>query len=127
MTVPRDVLRFEILLYLSLLVDSLSVAFFGVAPGESEPAEPVVNLLTAAFIGLNVLLVWLAARRRKNWARLTLLGFFTLAVAISVGFFSQTEFGLRTVIDMLSLALSAVAFYFAFTTEARQWFGPPGT
>ncbi len=123
MTIPKDVLRFEVLLYLSLLLDALSAAFFGVGTDEtSEATRQFLNLLSAVIIAGLFVLVWLAARRQKNWARWTLFGFFVLTAVLYLGSSRDMTFGLRTVIDLVSLALSAVAFFFAFTAEARLWF-----
>lgn len=123
MTVPKDVLRFEVLLYLSLLLDALSAAFFGVVADDTTgPTQSFVSFLTALFIAALVLLVWLAARRKKNWARWTLFGFFVLTIVLYVGALGEMTFSVRTLIDLLSLALSAFGFYFSFSAEARQWF-----
>ena len=119
---PNDVLRFEILLYLSLLLDALTAAFFGIAPTHaSETVTPSVNLLSAAFIGALVWLVWLAARRRKGWACWSLLACFVLSAVIFVASFGEMVFGVRTIVEVVSLVLSAAGFYFAFTPEARRW------
>jgi hypothetical protein len=120
MTVPRDILRFEVLLYLSLLVDALSAAFFGA--GEDSAARASVSLFSAVVIAAFVGLVWLAARRQKNWARWTTFGFFVLTVILYIQSFGELAFSAGTLVDMLSLALSALGFYFAFTSEAQQWF-----
>ena len=123
MTVPRDVLRFEILLYLSLLLDALTAAFFGFAPADaSGTVSPSVNLLSAAFVAGLVYLVWLAARRRKSWACWSLLALFVLSALMFLASFGQMTFGLRTVVELVSLGLSAAGFYYAFTPEARRWF-----
>ena len=122
MTVPKDVLRFEVLLYLSLLLDALSAAFFGTGAGDAAATEPFLSLLTAFFIGALVSLVWLAARRQKNWARWTLFVFFVLTVLLYIDSFGEMLFSVRTVLDLLSVVLSALGFYFAFTSEARRWF-----
>jgi hypothetical protein len=123
MTVPRDVLRFEILLYLSLLLDTLSAAFFGLAPDRVSLAEhPSASLFTAFFTGALVLLVWLAVRRQKNWARWTLFGLFVLSVVLYIGAFGEMTFSLGSVFDLVSFVLSALGFYFGFTAEARNWF-----
>jgi hypothetical protein len=125
MTVPNNVLRFEVLLYLSLLLDALSAAFFGSAPdGAAGPDSPTLSLLTAIFIASLVFLVWLAARRRKNWACWTVFGFFVLSVGLYIESFSQIVFGIRAVVDVVSTILTAIGFYFAFTPEARRWFRP---
>lgn len=123
MTVPNDVVRFEILLYLSLLVDALTAAFFGIG-GEtaSGPASAQLQLFTALFLAALVLLVWLAARRRKNWARWTLFVIFALSVLLYAAAFPEMAFGVRILVDLLSIALMAAGFYFAFTPEARRWF-----
>jgi hypothetical protein len=123
MTVPTNVLRFEALLYLSLLLDALTAALFGVAPDNATtPVSPSVNLFTALFIAALVFLVWLAARRQKSWACWTVFGFFVLSVVLYVASFDQIAFGVRTLIEMLSIVLSAAGFYFAFTPDARRWF-----
>jgi hypothetical protein len=123
MTLPTDILRFEILLYLSLLLDALTAAFFGIAPANaSGTVSPSVNLLSAVFIAALVYLVWLAARRRKSWACWTLLAFFVLSVVLFVASFGDMVFGLRTIVEIASIVLSAAGFYFAFTPDSRRWF-----
>jgi hypothetical protein len=123
MTVPNNVLRFEVLLYLSLLLDALSAAFFGSAPdGAAGPDSPVLSLLSAVFIAALVFLVWLAARRRKNWACWTVFGFFALSVVLYIASFGEMTFGVKTVFEFLSIVFSAAGFYFAFMPDARRWF-----
>jgi hypothetical protein len=123
MTVPKDVLRFEILLYLSLLLDALSAAFFGIGADDAAgTTQSFVSFLTAVFIAALVFLVWLAARRQKNWARWTLFGFFVLTIILYADALGEMTFSVRTLVDLLSLAASALGFYFSFSFEARQWF-----
>ena len=67
MTIPKDVLRFEVLLYLSLLLDALSAAVFGVVADEAAEATQAVR--QSADRGLHCwafLLVWLAARGKRT-------------------------------------------------------------
>ncbi len=83
MTVPKDVLRFEVLLYLSLLIDALSAAFLGVGlrRGKRREHARVDQSVRRGVLRIaRLFLVWLAARRRKNWARWSLLAFFVLSV-----------------------------------------------
>ena len=48
---PRDVLRFEVLLYLSLLLDALSAALFGVgSDGSSDGVATASSICLTAFI-----------------------------------------------------------------------------
>ena len=71
MTVPRNVLWFEVLLYLSLTLDALSVAFRDRTP-TAKMTESMIMMESLFAAGLLLLLVYfvrLAARRRKNWPR----------------------------------------------------------
>jgi len=122
-SVPKDVLRFEALLYLSLILDCLTVAFLGSSgeTAETRASLSVVNaFLIIGFFGL----VWLASQRRKNWARWTLFGFFVFTAIMYIGTIDERSFGLGMIVDWLSLALSALGFYYAFTADAQQWFKP---
>ena len=119
--IPNDVVRFEVLLYASLILDALNAAIFGVFP-DDPPAPPRVNLLAAFFIGALAVLVWLAARHQKNWARWTVLGFFALSVVSYVASFGEIPFGIKVLLDLLSMALSVAGFYYSFTPQARRWF-----
>ena len=71
MTVPRNVLWFEVLLYLSLTLDALSVAFRDRTPTAqmTESMIMVESLFAAGLLLLLVYFVRLAARQRKNWPR----------------------------------------------------------
>ena len=123
MTIPKNVWWFEVLLYASLTLDALSAAFFGVVGDDAAGAtQAFVSFLTAVFIAALVLLVWLAARRQKNWARWTLFGLFVLTIVLYADSLSEMTFSVRTLVDLLSLAASALGFYFSFSSEARQWF-----
>ncbi len=71
MTVPKNVLWFEVLLYLSLTLDAVSVAFQDRTPN-ADMTEQMINVGTVMAAGLILLLVyfvWLAAQHRKNWPR----------------------------------------------------------
>src|SRR5476651_2177309 len=82
MTVPKHVLWFQVLLYLSLVLDALSVAFQDRTPAAAitETTILAANVVAACMILLFVYLVWLAAQHRKNWPRWVL----TAALAFSV-------------------------------------------
>src|SRR5213075_2080498 len=82
MTVPKNVLWFEVLLYLSLTLDSVSVAFQDRTPNVNM-TEQMINVGTVMAAGLILLLVyfvWLAAERRKNWPRWALVASLVLSV-----------------------------------------------
>src|SRR5476651_510691 len=82
MNVPKNVLWFEVLLYLSLVLDALSVAFQDRTPSASMTETTILagNVIAACMILLFVHLVRLAARQRKNWPRWVL----TAALGFSV-------------------------------------------
>jgi heme/copper-type cytochrome/quinol oxidase subunit 2 len=68
MTLPKNVLRFEVLLYLSLILDALSVAFQDRTPSAdmTDQMITVATVIAGCLILLLVYFVWLAAQRRKN-------------------------------------------------------------
>ena len=124
MNVPRNVLLFEIMLYLSLMLDALSVAFQDRTP-TVEMTEQMINVATVMAAGLILLLVyfvWLAAQRRKNWPRWVLAA----ALLFSVGSLWQAlgESGLEldSGIEIVSCLLTAAGLYFSFTGDAQDWF-----
>src|SRR5580693_8514628 len=82
MNVPRNVLWFEVLLYLSLMLDALSVAFQDRTPDADMSASMILasTVMAACLILLMVYFVWLAARHRKNWPRWVLAAALVLSV-----------------------------------------------
>src|SRR5258707_6969836 len=82
MTIPKNVWWFEVLLYASLILDALSVAFQDRTP-RADMTEQMINVATVMAAGLILLLVyfvWLAAHRRKNWPRWALAAALGLSV-----------------------------------------------
>ncbi len=82
MKIPKNVLWFEVLLYLSLTLDALSVAFQDRTPSK-EMTESMITVATVMAAGLILLLVyfvWLAAQKRKNWPRWALVASLVLSV-----------------------------------------------
>ena len=123
--VPGNILLFEVLLYCSLGVDTLSAAFTDYSDTDVTAID---RLITAAFIGLFLWLVWLAARRQKRWARSILFAALVLSTVFVVALFQQTGLSGRFAIELLSLGLLAAGLYYAFTGNAREWFdGQPGS
>jgi hypothetical protein len=124
MTVPRHVLWFQVLLYLSLVLDALSVAFQDRTPTAAitETTILAANVIAACMILLFVYLIWLAAHHRKNWPRWVL----TAALAFSVISLLQAIGGsglrLDSAIEVVSCALTAAGLYFSFTGDAKGWF-----
>jgi uncharacterized membrane protein YeiH len=123
MTIPKNVLRFEVLLYLSLLIDSLSAALLDRTPADmSDAAEANVNLIAVVLVAFFLFLVWLAARHRKNWARWVLVAALGLSVLSLLDSFGSCGMTLATALDVVSTALTAAGIYFSFTGDAKGWF-----
>jgi hypothetical protein len=124
MTLPRNVLWFEVLLYLSLTLDALSVAFQDRTPNAdmTEQMIMVSTLMAACLILLLVYFVRLAARGRKNWPRWVLAAAFVLSVISLLQVISATGVQVDTAIEVVSCALTAAGLYFSFTGDAVGWF-----
>ncbi len=121
---PRNVARFEILLYISLMLDALSVAFQERTPTPDMTVKMITveTLLSGGLIVLLLYFVWLAAEKRKGWPRIVLaivLLFSVMSLWVLIG-----ERGMQfdSAIEMLSCALTALGLYYSFTGDARGWF-----
>src|ERR1044072_8743981 len=71
MSVPENVLRFQVLLYLSLALDALSMAFQERTPAGAATDTTILaaTTISACMIVLFAWLVRHAARERKSWPR----------------------------------------------------------
>ena len=124
MTVPKNVLWFEVLLYLSLTLDAVSVAFQDRTPKADMTAQ-MINVATVMAGGLILLLVyfvWLAAQRRKNWPRWALFAVLVLSVVPLVEVIAVRGLGFDSGIEVISCALTAAGLYLSFTGDAVGWF-----
>jgi protein-S-isoprenylcysteine O-methyltransferase Ste14 len=124
MTVPKNVLWFEVLLYLSLTLDAVSVAFQDRTPN-ANMTEQMINVGTVMAAGLILLLVYfvrLAAQHRKNWPRWVLAAALVLSVISLVQVIGQKGLEFDSGIEVISCALTAAGLYFSFTGDAVGWF-----
>ena len=124
MTVPRHVLWFQVLLYLSLTLDAVSVAFQDRTPTAtmSETTILAANVIAACMILLFVYLVRLAARQRKNWPRWGLTAALAFSVISLLQVIGDSGLQLDSAIEVVSCALTAAGLYFSFTGDAKGWF-----
>jgi hypothetical protein len=124
MTVPRNVVWFQVLLYLSLTLDALSVAFADRTPSVdvTESMIDVATLMDAVLILLLVFLVWLAAQKRKSWPRFALGAMLVLAVISVVQVIGDSGVQLDSGIETVSCLLTAAGLYLSFTGDAVGWF-----
>ena len=124
MKIPKNVLRFEVLLYSSLILDALSVAFQDRTPS-ADMTESTIAIATVLAAGLILLLfyfVWLAARRRKNWPRWVLLATLVLSVISLFQIIDESGLQLDSAIEVVSCALTAAGLWCSFTGDAQGWF-----
>jgi hypothetical protein len=124
MTVPRNVLWFEVLLYLSLTLDALSVAVRDRTPSAqmTEAMIMVESLMAAALILLLVYFVRLAARQRKSWPRWLISAALVLSVISLTEGIGRNGLELDSAIEIVSCALTTAALFFSFTCDAKNWF-----
>src|SRR3981081_1466662 len=120
MILPKNVLRFEVLLYLSLTLDALSVAFQDRTPsGEmTESPLPSATVMAAGLILLLVYFVWLAAQRRKNWPRWALAAALVLSTISLTQVIGEKGMQLDSFVDIVSCALTLAGLYCSFTGDA---------
>jgi hypothetical protein len=124
MNVPRNVLLFEVLLYLSLTLDTLLAAFADRTPTSVKTEEMITaeNVMAVVLIPLLVYFVWLAARRRKNWPRWALATVLVLSTISLVQVIGENGVQLDNAIEVISTALTVAGLYFSFTGDAQGWF-----
>jgi protein-S-isoprenylcysteine O-methyltransferase Ste14 len=124
MNVPRNVQWFEALLYMSLTLDAVSVAFQDRTP-KGEMTEQMINTATVMAGGLILLLVYfvyLAAQRRKNWPRWVLGAALVLSVISLLQAIGVNGVQFDSGIEVISCALTAAGLYFSATGDAVGWF-----
>jgi protein-S-isoprenylcysteine O-methyltransferase Ste14 len=124
MIVPRHVMWFQILLYLSLTLDAVSVAFQDRTPsaGITETTILAANVIAACMILLFMYLVWLAAHQRKNWPRWVLTAALVFSVLSLLQVIGASGLQLDSAIEVVSCALTAAGLYASFTGDAKGWF-----
>ena len=124
MMVPRNVQRFEALLYASLMLDALSVAVQDRTPSVEMTEQMIMTatLLAGGMILLLVYFVWLAAHWRKNWPRWVLAAALVLSVISLAQILGEKGLELDSVIEIVSCVLTAFGLYFSFTGDAKGWF-----
>jgi hypothetical protein len=124
MTIPGNVLRFERLMYLSLLLNIMSEILFKrgmFTYWTPDSMRALAVLLIVVAVGCSI--IHLATRKRKNWARWFLL--ISQVSSVESLFFSKS-FG-EIALNIGAVGLGFVGLYFAFTGDAAQWYTPAVT
>jgi hypothetical protein len=124
MNVPRNVLRFEVLMYISLMLDAISVAVQDRTPTPeiSEATIMVQTTLNGIEIVVMAYFVHLAAQGRKNWPRWVFLAMLVLGYISLALFLRANNMTLDAGIEIISCALTTVGLYYSCTGDARGWF-----
>jgi branched-subunit amino acid permease len=124
MNLPRNVFRFEVLLYASLMLDALSVAVQDRTPTADMTDQMILaaTLVAGGMILLLLYFVWLAARHRKNWPRWVLAAALVLSVISLFQVIGENGIELDSLIEIVSCLLTAAGLYFSFTGDAQGWF-----
>ncbi|MBV8925242.1 MAG: hypothetical protein JOZ74_07705 [Bradyrhizobium sp.] len=124
MNLPKNVFRFEVLLYASLMLDALSVAVQDRTPSADMTDQMIMaaTLVAGGMILLLLYFVWLAARHRKNWPRWVLAAALVLSVISLVQVIGENGLELDSLIEIVSCALTAAGLYYSFTGDAQGWF-----
>jgi cell division protein FtsW (lipid II flippase) len=123
-SIPKNVLWFEVLLYSSLMLDALSVAFQDRTPTPEITQSMIVTvtILDGGMILLLLYFVHLAARARKNWPRWVLAVTLLLSVISLIKVIGTSGLQLDSGIEIVSCMLTAAGLYFSFTGDAQGWF-----
>jgi len=124
MTVPTNVLRFQVLLYISLMLDAVSVAFHDRTPTEDMTDSMITASMVLAFGEILLLLyfVHLAARHRKNWPRWVLAVGLVLSVISLIDVIWSNGLELDSAIEFVSCVLTTLGLCFSITGDAKGWF-----
>jgi hypothetical protein len=124
MNLPRNVFLFEVLLYASLMLDSLSVAVQDRTPTADTTEQMILTgtILDGGMILLLLYFVWLAARHRKNWPRWVLAAALVLSVMALFQVIGENGLELDSAIEIISCVLTAAGLYYSFTGDAQGWF-----
>jgi len=124
MNLPRNVFRFEVLLYASLMLDALSVAVQDRTPPPAVTEQMITanTLLAGGMILLLLYFVRLAARKRKNWPRWVLAAALVLSVIALFQVIGEKGLELDSIIEIVSCVLTGAGLYYSFTGDAQGWF-----
>jgi hypothetical protein len=116
-------MRFEVLAYASIgigiVVSALEYRRLSTMMSAAEIG--IIQFLVLAFLAWQV---WLASRRRKNWARWVFLIFFLAGIPFYIPLLSDmmSSAPVAGALNALQVFAQGAALYFAFTGEANDWF-----
>lgn len=121
-SMPRDIRRYIYLQILALVFSTLPTFALNIHEGSAATrlkSEVVSVLLTTAVF---VLLLWLVAWRRQNWARWLCLVLYIISIPLTF-LVSPYESPLMQVFNWASVAAAGISYVFLFSNNSRPWFG----
>lgn len=129
---PRNVIIFERLMYASLSIGLLNLILDASRQADLPEVQAVGGLpfvagVALATLGIILLLIWLIARKRKNWARWVFAAMFVLGLwptlqNLSVLLSANPPVALLSVAQIV---IQMAALFFVFTGDAPPWFEKP--
>lgn len=129
---PQNVIMFERLMYVSLCIGLISLSLSG--PGQASSAEmeqiggPIAFVaITVGMLGLFVLLIWLIARRGKDWARYVFMAMFVIGLVPTlqnIARLMDTD-STAAALSIGQTIIQAGALFLIFTGDAPPWFRKP--
>jgi hypothetical protein len=114
---PKNVRLFEFLIYGGGVFTIVTLPFRDI-----ELTTPII-IANAIWWGFIVLLVWLTARRRKNWARWALFSLFLLEVTSLLVTMHYLQLTWQELFISVAVILTeGLAYYLVFTGDSHSWF-----
>jgi hypothetical protein len=93
--------------------------------GLQDSAGTMFMVMSAISLGINLLLWFLASRLRMGWVKWILLAF--LAFSMLSNLFALTQDNLNvSLTNLVSVLLKAIAVFFLFQQDAKEWFAAAG-
>jgi hypothetical protein len=123
---PRSVRYFELLMYASVLVGiaiPLTKYREFITPEFLDSGFLFLLLLPASLILLRLVLIFLAAHRKANWARFVLLVLFLGSFLGIFGLVGSSD-PVFIALNVGRIILEFTAFCFVFSSSANKWFEP---
>jgi hypothetical protein len=120
---PKTVAQFELLTWLSLVLGLIGVAL-NFETHVRQSGVTFVLIVQGVTFAVLALLIWLIARRGKNWARWVFAVLFVVGLPLSLPMVwaSLVPITLAGVISILQIALQVVGLFFVFSPQSRPWF-----
>lgn len=121
---PTNIVRFEWLAYLSLIVGLLGDWLSKTTVAETGILTLAIS--TGIMVLVVIAVIYLAARQRQNWARwvYAVIAALSIATTILTAWSQLRSEPFATALNVASGLLDVAAVYFVFTGDAGSWFKP---